>query len=95
MAKADPTKAWTPAAYVPADIAAIQALQRGEADPAQQMRVLSWLVNTVCGTYEPSFRPGADGERETCFAEGRRFVGLTLVKAMKLNLSTLRRDSNV
>lgn len=80
--------AWAPPPYEPADIGAIQAFSRGEARPDQQTRALKWIVETVCGTYDQSFRP--DSERETVFAEGRRFVGLTLVKATKINIAALR-----
>ena len=79
-----PGAAWTPAPYESADIAAIQALERGEAEPHQQVRALRWIVEAVSATYDQSFRPGS--ERETVFAEGRRFVGLQIVKATKLKL---------
>ena len=76
--------AWAPPRYESADIGAVQALARGEADSYQQTRALTWIVETVCGTYDLSFRP--DSERETAFAEGRRFVGLNIVKATKLRV---------
>ena len=82
--KPPPGAAWTPAPYEPADIAAIQALARGDAEPHQQTRALRWIVETISATYDQSFRP--DSERESAFAEGRRFVGLTLVKATKLRV---------
>ena len=88
--KPPPGAAWAPAPYDPADIGAIQALGRGEAQPHQQTRALKWIVEAVCGTYDQSFRP--DSERETAFAEGRRFVGLTLVKATKMDISKLKRS---
>jgi len=82
-------KPWHPADYEVADIQAIQSLQAGNADEFQQRRALKWIVEVVSATYDQSFRPGSDGERDTCFAEGRRFVGLTIVKATKLNVSNL------
>src|SRR3990167_1568258 len=75
---------YAPAPYELADIGAIQALAKGEAEPHQQQRALKWLIETVCCTYDLSFRP--DSERETAFAEGRRFVGLNIVKATKLRV---------
>lgn len=86
---------WQPASYELADIEAIQALASGAAEEAQQRRALAWIINVVAGTYDQSYRPGADGERDTCFAEGRRFVGSQIVKATKLNLSSLRRAEHV
>lgn len=62
---------------------AAQALQRGEATPEQQRQFMRWLVNQACATYDISFQP--EGDRETAFAEGRRFVGLQIVKLSVLS----------
>ena len=87
MAKQNPRDpAWMPPAYVAADVEALQALQRGDANPDQQARALEWIVKTGAGAYELSFRSDADGgERETAFAEGRRFVGLQIVKLLSMS----------
>ena len=85
---------WMPSAYELADASAVQALIRGEADGQQQQRALDWIVNVASATYDMSFRPGRDGERDTAFAEGRRFVGNSIVKLSKLNLSLLARKEN-
>lgn len=81
---------WKPPAFETEDAAAIQALGRGSATPAQQKRALDWLVNKACATYDLSYRPGDDGRRDTDFAEGRRFVGLQLVKLLHLKIGMLR-----
>lgn len=73
-------------------IAAIQALARGDASHQQQTDALNWLVNIAAGTYNTSFSP--DGDRQTSFAEGRRFVGLQIVKLLKLNASALRKANS-
>jgi len=66
----------------PADATAMQALQRGEADPTQQKRALDWIIKVAAGTYNTSFHPGqADA---TAFSEGRRFVGTEIVKLLVL-----------
>ena len=84
---------WKPAGYAVADAAALQALQRGDATPDQQRRALRWWIEKACGTYDMSFRPGAeDGRRDTDFAEGRRFPGLQTVKLLNANLDAMRRD---
>lgn len=76
---------WRPPAYDDADVAAIKALAAGNASESQQQRALAWVVNSASATYDLSFRPGAsEGERATAFAEGRRFVGLQIVKMLKL-----------
>lgn len=85
-------EAWTPAEYDLADAAAIQALLRGDAEPQQQQRALKWIIEVASGVYEQSYWPGGEeGRRNTDFAEGKRFVGNSIVKMTKLNLSSLRR----
>ena len=81
--KRDPS--WMPAVYGPADTEAIQALLRGDARPEQQKRALDWIIRSVALAYEVSFRSDADGgDRDTAFAEGRRFVGLQIVKHLNM-----------
>lgn len=72
------------------DAAALQALAAGTASEDQQRRALDWIINQAAGTYDVSFQPGlADA---TAFHEGRRFVGLQVVKLLKLNLRVFRKD---
>ena len=70
-------------------VSAVQALTRGEATPEQQKQAITWIVNQACATYGQSFQE--TGDRETNFAEGRRFVGLQLVKITHLSLNALRK----
>lgn len=87
---------YIPAKYDVAVASAIQALMNGSASEHQQKMALKWIIEVAAGTYDLSFRPGAqEGERDTTFAEGRRFVGLTLVKLTHLNVSKLRSDEHV
>ncbi len=80
-----PREPWKPAAYETADAYALKALRDGEATPEQQVRALDWIVMTACETYNMSYRPGGpDGDRDTAFAEGKRFVGLQIVKMLNL-----------
>jgi hypothetical protein len=79
-----------PPPYEPADVSAIQALQRGDANEHQQQRALKWIIEKAAGTYEFHFH-GTD--RETSFALGRGFVGQQVVKLTRLNLSELLKRS--
>jgi hypothetical protein len=89
--KAPPGASWTPAPYGDADVTAVKALAR---DPTHK-RALDWIIHQAAATYDLSFRPGTDGERETAFAEGRRFVGLTIVKLINTPAEQLlRKKSN-
>jgi len=89
MAETPPPGApWLPAPYDPADILAVQAL----AQDGRHERALRWIVETVCRTYDLSFRP--ESERATAFAEGKRYVGLQIVKAIKLNPDLFQRETH-
>lgn len=79
---------WAPTPWEPADVGAIQALAAGEATPEQQKRALTWIVERACDTYGMSYRP--DSDRDTTFAEGKRYVGLQVVKMTKLNLAAIK-----
>lgn len=77
-----PAGALTPAVWSDADCYAFKALAAGNASEAQQRRALAWLINDAARTYDVSFSPASD--RETSFAEGRRFVGLQVVKLLNM-----------
>lgn len=81
-------RAWHPAPWEKADVHAVRALAAGTASPEQQKRALDWIIHKAAGTYDMTFRP--EGDRDSCFAEGRRFVGNSLVKLLKIDLSTLK-----
>jgi hypothetical protein len=93
MAKPDKNSPWLPPKYELPDLTAIQALARGEANADQQKRAMKWIVEQGCATYQPSYRVGPDGERNTVFAEGRRSVGLQIVSMLHINASALRRET--
>ena len=80
-----------PVHYELADVDAIQALERGDADEHQQKRALLWIVNVCAGAYEFHYYPS---DRDTAFALGRAFSGQQIVKMCKLNLSAMRRVEN-
>lgn len=88
-----PSGPWLPVKYDKADVSALQALRRGEADPDQQIRALEYILETISDRNGMSWRPGPDGARETDFAEGRRFVGNQIVKLTKIPLSKLKEDT--
>lgn len=73
-------------------ISAVQALNRGEATPEQQKMFLQWVVNHAAATYDQSFQE--EGDRETAFASGRRFVGLQIVKLSVLSTNALLKGQN-
>ena len=88
MKPVTPPAPYTPALYADADIAAIQALQRGDATPDQQQRALNWIVNAAANTYDVEYRTDS---RDHAFCSGRRFVGLQIVKMLRLSLAALNR----
>jgi hypothetical protein len=76
-----------PCEYETADVAAIQALTRGDATPDQMKRALLWIVQVAGADNEELFVPG-DSEA-TAYYLGRRFVARQIVKLTKLNLQAL------
>jgi len=75
---------WKPAQWQPADASAIQALMRGDCPANLQQRAIRFIMWDLCGLRDLSFRPGgSEGERETSFAEGKRFVGLQIAKLLE------------
>lgn len=73
------------------DAASIQALHKGEATAHQQQHALKYLIEIVCATYDMSYRAGGpEGDRATCFADGKRFVGNTIIKALRINPEALK-----
>jgi hypothetical protein len=65
---------------------AVKAIQAGAATPAQQADFFTWLIVEVCRKDDLSFRPGGlDGQRDGDFAEGKRFVALSVLRAYNLS----------
>ena len=82
--------AWIPPAYTVQIARAVQAVARGNASSREQQMAMDWIVTQAAGAYELSFRSDGDGgDRETTFAEGRRFVGLQIVKLVNLSEGAL------
>ena len=62
--------------YTEAEVQAIRAIYRGEADARQQRLALDCLLR-IYGTHDMSYRPG--DTHATAFAEGMRSAGTTLI----------------
>lgn len=70
---------WARPALDPSEQAAIYALARGTADAHQQRLAFEVIRVKICGESSISYYPGGeDGRRATDYAEGKRFVGLTM-----------------
>ena len=77
--------AWIPVTYSLDAVASIKALAQGKATAEQQAIAVKWIIETAAGTYDLSFRSNADGgDRETAFAEGKRSVGMQIVKIINM-----------
>ena len=87
MKKPEDRAPWIPAKYDLPDATAMKALEKGEANAHQQKMALRWIIETVAKTYDLSYRLN---DRDTAFAEGKRFVGLQIVKLLNLPLSNLK-----
>lgn len=77
-----------PPEWEDADVVALQAVALGKAAPEQQQRALNWIIWNAAQTYEVAYRTDT---RDHAFVSGRRFVGLQLVKLLKLNLMAINK----
>jgi hypothetical protein len=75
---------WHPAPYDDDVVRSIQSLATGTANENQQKTAIKWIVEQAAGTYDATYF--ADSEANTAFAEGKRHVGLQVVKLTKLVL---------
>ena len=95
MTKRPPTGApYAPVPYDLLDVTAMQALYAGTAQPHQQKRIFAWITEQAAGVYDLSYRPGMGGDRDTCFHEGRRFVGNQCLKLLRLNRKSMKDEQN-
>lgn len=84
-----------PVEWTNADANAAQAMERGDATAEQQRRFMAWLLHSAAGLNEVSYRPGGlEGDRDTAFAEGRRFVALQVRKLLLVNLAKIQEREN-
>ena len=88
MARKPVSPAIAPAEWSEHDAYAIKALVTGTANEGQQKRAINWIISAAAKTYDVSFSPVSD--RETSFAEGRRFVGLQVVKLINMPAELLK-----
>ncbi len=76
---------WKPADYDLADHLAIIALAGGRATAEQQRLAWTWIL-FAAGIGDKSFRPGGPaGQRDTDFAEGKKWVGEQMLKLAGAN----------
>lgn len=77
-----------PGTYSVHDMRAIQALAQGTAGEHEQRRALDWIIHHAAMTYEETFQPG--NPDATAYVQGRRSVGLAIVKLMKLRPEAMK-----
>lgn len=83
---------WRPVEYKIPQVAAIIALENGEATADQQRLALAWIVKQACGVHDLAYRPGEDGRRDTDFMLGRQFVGQQILKMSALRDALIKED---
>ena len=93
-----PSKLPISAPYAPAPFStpvaiALKNLQQGQATPDEQKMALTWIINIGARNYDMSYRPGGlEGDRDSCFAEGKRFVGSQIIKLLNTPLGVLKQQ---
>lgn len=86
--KVDPRAAYAPPAFKKDRdehiLASVKAVAAGGPTETQCKIAMNFIINTLCQTHDLSYRPdGFGGERDTAFAEGKRFVGLMLCRMIE------------
>lgn len=71
------------------EVVAIQALAQGRADEIQQRKALDWILYKACDFHGVSFR---DTDRETSFAEGKRYVAQQINYLLNIDMRKLNSD---
>lgn len=62
-----------------ADVVAVNAVLAGKASADQQIRAMQWIGAEACLMFNPSYQPG-ELPLATAHAEGRRYVGILIMK---------------
>ena len=83
---------WKPVPCTIPQIAAVLALESGEATAEQQQVALAWIVKEACGVYDLAYHPTEDGRRDTDFMLGRQFVGQQILKMSALRDALIKED---
>ena len=78
---------WHPTAYDSADAYALKAIAIGTASADQQKRGLKWIIESACAVYEETYFPDTASDRD--FAQGKRHVGLQIVKLLNMSSTLL------
>lgn len=81
-----------PSSFEKPDVYALKALAAGVASEAQQKRALDWILTKACGVADTTHFP--DSQRDTDFANGKRFVGLEIVSKINFPNAKLEGMSN-
>ena len=64
---------------------AVQAIQAGKADAHQQSLFFHWLITEATKCHDHEYRPGGEeGNRDSALASGKRFVGLSILRAFNM-----------
>ena len=80
------------ATFTESDALALQALEKGEASPEQQVRALRHILEEICKVYYLSYDYKSD--RHTAFREGRRAVALEIISILRTNTEALKEKDN-
>lgn len=83
------TPADGPVALTKEEIIAIKVVWAGKASPYQQRLALEAIIDRIAEKDRQSYYGGPSGDRDTAFAEGRRFVGTQIVTVIGKEVKTL------
>lgn len=81
---------WFPPTHDERTTRAFRALKEGKASQSEQGLVVRFIQNQLCDVGGLSYRPNS--QRDTDFAEGKRFVGLQIEKLMNFPMENFENE---
>jgi hypothetical protein len=81
---------WAPPPLELPEVAAIQAVAKGEATPDQQQLAMRVIVEKIGCAYEETYCPGQNGARDSDFYQGRRRAGTMLRSFINAKLKNFK-----
>jgi hypothetical protein len=81
---------YIPPKYEKKHVVAFKALSEGKATEHQQKMVLQYILLQLCAIDDLTYRPYS--ERDSVFAEGKRFIGLQIRKFLNYPMQLLKQE---
>lgn len=86
-----PPSPWEHCHWEPADASALQAVEAGIANAAQQKRAMKFIINEICAIKYWAFDPAS--QRNTDIALGKQAVGHRIAMLLSLKIGQFTEEA--